>query len=200
MFGKVWYEGYAKPEYVWQSTGGTDDFEPKMSLVPLIFGTIKATFYALVFAIPLAVFGALYTSQFVHPSIKAKVKPTVEIMAALPSVVIGFIAGLWLASRVEAHLVPVLLLILFLPLAGTAGVLFWDRLPYELRRRLRPGMELFVILPLLVAGCRRRLRDRARGGGRGLRRRRQAVAVDGPRARLRPAQQRRGRPRAWASR
>jgi phosphate transport system permease protein len=124
-----------------------------MSLVPLIFGTIKATFYALAFAIPLAVFGALYTSQFVHPSIKAKVKPTVEIMAALPSVVIGFIAGLWLASRVEAHLVPVLLLILFLPLAGTAGVLFWDRLPYGLRHRLRPGMELFVILPLLVLGA-----------------------------------------------
>jgi phosphate transport system permease protein len=153
MFGKVWYEGYAKPEYVWQSTGATDDFEPKMSLVPLVFGTIKATFYALVFAIPLAVFGALYTSQFVHPTIKAKVKPTVEIMAALPSVVIGFIAGLWLASRVEAHLVPVLLLIIFLPLAGTAGVLFWDRLPYGLRRRLRPGMELFVILPLLVLGA-----------------------------------------------
>ena len=153
MFGKVWYEGYAQPEYVWQSTGATDDFEPKMSLVPLVFGTIKATFYALAFAIPLAVFGALYTSQFVHPSIKAKVKPTVEIMAALPSVVIGFIAGLWLASRVEAHLVPVLLLILFLPLAGTAGVLFWDRLPYGLRRRLRPGMELFVILPLLVLGA-----------------------------------------------
>jgi phosphate transport system permease protein len=152
LFGKVWYEGYPRPEYVWQSTGGTEDFEPKMSLVPLIFGTIKATFYALVFAIPLAVMGALYTSQFVHPSIKAKVKPTVEIMAALPSVVIGFIAGLWLASRVEAQLVPVLLLIVFLPVAGTAGVLFWDRLPYGLRRRLRPGTELFVILPLLLVG------------------------------------------------
>jgi len=152
VLGKVWYEGYPQPEWVWQSTGATDDFEPKMSLVPLIFGTIKATFYALAFAIPLAVFGALYTSQFVHPSIKAKVKPTVEIMAALPSVVIGFIAGLWLASRVEAHLIPVLLLIVFLPLFGTAGVLFWDRLPYGLRHRLRPGTEVFVILPLLVLG------------------------------------------------
>ena len=152
MFGKVWYEDYPRPEYVWQSTGGTDDFEPKLSLVPLIFGTIKATFYALVFAIPLSVMGALYTSQFVHPSIKAKVKPTVEIMAALPSVVIGFIAGLWLASRVEAQLVPVLLLNVFLPLSGTAGILFWDRLPYALRRRLRPGMEVLLILPLLVVG------------------------------------------------
>ena len=36
----------------------------------------------------------------------ARVKPTVEIMAALPSVVLGFLAGLWLAPRVEAHLVP----------------------------------------------------------------------------------------------
>jgi phosphate transport system permease protein len=152
VLGKVWYEGYSKPEYVWQSTGATDDFEPKMSLVPLVFGTIKATFYALVFAIPIAVFGALYTSQFVHPAIKAKVKPTVEIMAALPSVVIGFIAGLWLASRVEASLVPVLLLLVFLPLFGTAGVLFWDRLPHGLRRRLRPGTEIAVILPLLLVG------------------------------------------------
>ena len=57
----------SQPEYVWQSTGATDDFEAKFSLVPLIFGTIKGTFYALLFAIPLAVFGALYTSQFVHP-------------------------------------------------------------------------------------------------------------------------------------
>jgi len=108
LFGRVWYEGYHARDYVWQSTGATDDFEPKLSLVPLIFGTIKATLYALVFAMPLAVFGALYTSQFVHPRIKARVKPTVEIMAALPSVVIGFIAGLWLASRVETHIPPML--------------------------------------------------------------------------------------------
>jgi phosphate transport system permease protein len=110
LFGKVWYEGYSQPEYTWQSTGGTDDFETKFSLVPLVFGTIKGTVYALLFAIPLAVMGALYTSQFMHPTIKAKVKPTVEIMAALPSVVVGFIAGLWLASRVEKQIVPVLLM------------------------------------------------------------------------------------------
>ena len=152
VWGKVWYEGYSEPEYVWQSTGGTDDFEPKLSLVPLVFGTIKATFYALIFAVPLSVMAALYTSQFVHPRIRARVKPTVEIMAALPSVVIGFIAGLWLSSRVEAAVVPVLLLVVFLPLFGTAGVLFWERLPHALLKRLRPGMELLVILPLLLAG------------------------------------------------
>ncbi len=154
LFGKVWYEGYSKPEYTWQSTGGTDDFETKFSLVPLVFGTIKGTVYALLFAIPLAVLGALYTSQFMHPKVKAKVKPTVEIMAALPSVVVGFIAGLWLASRVERQIVPVLLMIVLLPLFGTLGVLFWDRLPRGFRQRLKPGMEIAVIIPLVfLGGC-----------------------------------------------
>jgi phosphate transport system permease protein len=152
LFGKVWYEGYAAPEYVWQSTGATDDFEPKMSLVPLVFGTIKGTFYALIFAIPLAVLGALYTSQFVHPSIRARIKPTVEIMAALPSVVIGFVAGLYLASVVERNLVAVMLLVIFLPLSGTSGFLLWNVLPYALRRRVKVGAELLVILPLLIIG------------------------------------------------
>ena len=153
LFGKVWYEGYAQPEYVWQSTGATDDFEPKFSLVPLIFGTIKGTLYAMLFAVPLAIMGALYTSQFAHPSIRQRIKPMVEIMAALPSVVVGFIAGLWLASRVEMHVVPVLLMFAFLPAMGTAGVLVWDRLPHGLRKRLKPGMELAVIVPLAALGA-----------------------------------------------
>jgi phosphate transport system permease protein len=152
LFGKVWYEGYAKAEYVWQSTGGTDDFESKFSLVPLIFGTIKGTIYALIFAVPLAIMGALYTSQFMHPSLKARVKPTVEIMAALPSVVVGFIAGLWLASRVERQVVPLLLMVALVPAFGTAGILLWGRLPSAFARRLRPGMEIALILPLLVLG------------------------------------------------
>jgi phosphate transport system permease protein len=152
LFGKVWYEGYPEPSYVWQSTGATNAFEAKLSLVPLMFGTLKATFYALVFAIPLAVFGALYTSQFVHPAVKAKIKPTVEIMAALPSVVIGFVAGLLLAGLVERHVVAVLLMLATLPAAGTAGILIWGALPRTLRRRFKPGSEVALIVPMLVLG------------------------------------------------
>jgi phosphate transport system permease protein len=150
IFGKVWYEGYGQPEYVWQSTGATDDFEAKFSLVPLIFGTIKGTFYALLFAIPLAVFGALYTSQFVHPAIRSKIKPVVEIMAALPSVVIGFLAGLYLASVVERNLTAIFLMPVLLPLFGTAGVFIWRVLPRPLVRRLPAGTEVVLIVPLLV--------------------------------------------------
>ena len=57
IFGKIWYEGYPKPDYTWQSSSGSDAFEPKLSLVPLIFGTIKATVYSLLFAIPMALLG-----------------------------------------------------------------------------------------------------------------------------------------------
>ncbi|HUG54166.1 MAG TPA: ABC transporter permease subunit [Vicinamibacteria bacterium] len=152
LFGRVWYEGYGRPEYVWQSTGATNDFEAKFSLVPLVFGTLKGTFYALLFAIPLAVLGALYTSQFVHPSIRARIKPTVEIMAALPSVVIGFVAGLYLAPLIERYVVAVVLMMVLVPLCGTAGVLLWARLPEKFARRLKAGMELALILPAALLG------------------------------------------------
>ena len=149
LFGKVWYEGYAKPEYAWQSTAATDDVETKFSLVPLVFGTMKGTLYAMIFAVPLAVFAALYTSQFMDPAFRSKVKPTVEIMAALPSVVVGFLAGLYLASVVEKNLVAVLVMLPLLPLVGTAGIFLWRLLPLRLVGGLRAGSELLLIIPLL---------------------------------------------------
>ncbi len=152
LFGKVWYEGYDKPEYVWQSTGGTDDFEPKISLTPLVYGTLKGTFYALIIAIPLALFGALYASQFMHPTLKSYVKPTVEIMAALPSVVLGFIAGLWLAPAVE-RIVPGLFLLPFVE-AGLIllVVYFWRFMPGGMRTKIRAGTEVFLLIPLVFFG------------------------------------------------
>jgi phosphate transport system permease protein len=153
LFGRVWYEGYARPEHVWQSTGGTDDFEAKFSLTPLVYGTLKGTVYALLFAVPLALLAALYVSEFMHPSVKAYVKPVVEIMAALPSVVLGFLAGLWLAPIVE-RVVPGLFLI---PLVETAcilaALLLWRAVPLAVRRRLRPGMEVFLLVPVVLVGA-----------------------------------------------
>ena len=46
LWGKVWYENYTEPEFVWQSSAATNEFEPKFSLTPLVFGTIKAAAYA----------------------------------------------------------------------------------------------------------------------------------------------------------
>lgn len=142
LFARVWYEGYERPEYAWQSTGGTDDFEPKLSLTPLLIGTLKGTFYSLLLAIPLGVLGAMYASQFMHPSLLRFVKPTVEIMAALPSVVLGFLAGLWLAPRVEAAFPALILLLVAMPAAVLLAGAAWRAVPAHLRNRLRAGAEV----------------------------------------------------------
>ena len=123
LFGKVWYEGYSEPAYVWQSTGGTDDFEAKFSLTPLIFGTLKGT------VVRAALRGAAGAPrralrQRVHaPGREGYVKPAVEIMAALPSVVLGFLAGLWLAPVVERIVPGLFLLPLVLPLCDPGRLL-----------------------------------------------------------------------------
>lgn len=153
LLGKVWYEGYAKPEFVWQSTGGTDDFEPKFSLIPLILGTLKGTLYAMLIAVPLALFGAVYTSQFTHPAIKNFVKPTVEIMAALPSVVIGFLAGLWLAPLLEKILPGVLLMFFIIPVMVAFGAFLWKLIPKLIKFTPRTGYELIFIFPLILLGA-----------------------------------------------
>lgn len=152
LFGKVWYEGHDEPKYEWQSTGGTDDFESKFSLVPLTIGTLKGAFYGLLFAIPVAVLAALYTSQFMHYRTRALVKPTVEIMAALPSVVIGFLAGLWLAPALENHVVSVATMFLVIPTLVLVSAMLWHQLPQNMRLRIPHGMELTLIIPVVLLG------------------------------------------------
>jgi phosphate transport system permease protein len=97
LWSKVWYENYSEPEYVWQSSASSNEFEPKFSLTPLAFCTLKAALYAMLFALPLALMGAAFTAYFMSPSLRRMVKPAIEIMAALPTVILGFLAGLWFA-------------------------------------------------------------------------------------------------------
>ena len=150
LFGKLWYEGASEPKYEWQSTGGTDDFEPKLSLIPLIVGTLKGTFYALLFALPVALLAALYTSVFLEPRYKRLVKPVMEIMASLPSVVLGFIAALWLAPLLETRVPSVIATIILVPAAAFLFGWLWSGLPYEKRRRIRYGYEFFVFVPVFL--------------------------------------------------
>ncbi|MBL8749995.1 MAG: ABC transporter permease subunit [Planctomycetes bacterium] len=133
VFRPVWYEGAAGPAHAWQSTGGSDDFEPKLGLMPLIFGTLKATFYCLLFGVPLALLAAIYTSEFLHPRWRSRVKPAIELMASLPSVVLGFLAGLVLAPFVSEHLTAVLLSVLVVPFVFVIGAQVWQQAPPWLR-------------------------------------------------------------------
>ncbi len=146
LFLPVWYEGYAAPKWVWQTTGGTDAFEPKMSLWPLIFGTLKATLYALLFSVPIALMAAVYVSQLAPAWLQSIVKPTIELMAAVPSVVVGFIAALWLAPRLEAALFAALVTLICLPLSVFVALLAWRVLPVTFRRSAGAGSELVALL------------------------------------------------------
>jgi phosphate transport system permease protein len=150
LFGKLWYEGASEPKYEWQSAGGTDDFEPKLSLMPLIVGTLKGTFYALLFALPVALLAALYTAIFLEPRYKRMVKPAMEIMASLPSVVLGFIAALWFAPLLETRVPSVIAMIVLVPTAAFLFGWLWSGLPYEKRRKIRFGYEFFVFVPILL--------------------------------------------------
>lgn len=150
LFGKVWYEGYPKPEYTWQSSSGDDAFEEKISLIPLIFGTIKGTVYSLIFAIPIAVLGAIFTSEFIGPQVRSVVKPAMEMMASLPSVVLGFVAALILAPIVETWIAAVLLTFMLIPFLLLLSAYLWQVMPPRVSLPLsgfpKLGLVFFVII------------------------------------------------------
>ena len=149
IFGKSWYEGYPEPSFTWQSSSGTDLFEPKFSLVPLIFGTLKATVYSLMFALPIALLAAIYTSEFVHRRVRATVKPVMEMMESLPTVVIGFIAALILAPLVESWIAAVVLGFVALPFGLMLAAYIWQVLPPQLALKLN-GIPKFVFMFVVV--------------------------------------------------
>ncbi|MGI2197655.1 ABC transporter permease subunit [Shewanella baltica] len=149
MWDKVWYEGYPEPKYVWQSTSGSDDFEAKLSLMPLAYGTMKAAFYAMLFAVPLAIAGAIYTAYFMSPKVRGFVKPTIEIMEALPTVILGFLAGLWLAPLIEEHLPGILILLILLPTSILASAYGWSQLPAAWKQRLPEVYQELMLIPVV---------------------------------------------------
>lgn len=137
LFRPVWYEGARKPEHVWQSSSGTDDFEPKLGLVPLVFGTIKATVFSLLFGVPVALLAAVFTSEFLNPRMRSRIKPMVEMMASLPSVVLGFLAALVFAPIVSRVLPAFLSAFITVPLAFFAGAYLWQLLPRQFALRIQ---------------------------------------------------------------
>ncbi len=149
LWSQVWYESRRGPEYLWQSSAATGDFEPKFSLTPLALGTLKASFYAMLFAIPLAILGAIYTGYFMSAGMRQLVKPSIEIMGALPTVILGFLAGLWLAPFVESHLLGVFAIPLAVAIAVILASYLWSRLPAGLCRRVPEGSEAALLLPVV---------------------------------------------------
>lgn len=149
LFWPVRYEGYERADVVWQSSGGSAGFEPKLSLLPLILGTLKGAMYALLFSAPLALAGALYVNQFAPRRLREVVKPVIELMAAVPSVVVGFLTALFLAPLVREHLLVSVSVLLTAPIIAALALL-WSLAPPRWQRRLAGPWELAVVLVLLV--------------------------------------------------
>lgn len=150
FFGRVWYEGGHGPEYRWQSTGGSDEYEPKLSLIPLIIGTLKGTVYAMLFAIPIALLAAIYTSEFMHPRFKLYIKPTMELMAALPSVILGFLAALWLAPLIEDKIPSVICVLMAIPLSAVIVAQLIRRSTPSQKKWIPNGYEFLYFIPILL--------------------------------------------------
>jgi len=91
------WTGYDKPEYIWQPIGNIH----KYNIVPLIVGSLKTTLVGLLFAVPLALGAAIYVSQLARPSVKEWVKPGIELLSGIPSVVMGTFALIVMASFLQ---------------------------------------------------------------------------------------------------
>ncbi len=150
LWQKVWYEGYAEPSYTWQSSSSASDFEPKFSLAPLAFGTLKAAFYAMLFAVPIAIMAAMFAGFFMAPKMRQAVKPTIELLEALPTVIIGFLAGLWLAPYLEKHMPSFFLVLLLMPLLVFLFGYLWSRAPDVIRNRVPEGWQAALLIPVVL--------------------------------------------------
>ncbi|GAA0376360.1 hypothetical protein GCM10009092_45630 [Bowmanella denitrificans] len=150
LWQKVWYEGYAQPDYVWQSSAAEDISQAKYSLVPLVIGSLKAALLALIIAIPLAVGAAIYTAYFVPARLRNWLKPGIELLEAVPSVVIGFIAAIWLIPIVEDYLLGMLLFLVFLPISLLLLALVQKPLSRGMSLRWQSGWELLLMIPLVL--------------------------------------------------
>lgn len=150
LWQEVWYESYPKPDYIWQSSSASNDFEPKYSLTPLVFGTLKAAFYAMLVAMPLALMGAIYTAYFMAPAMRQYVKPTIELMGALPTVILGFLAGLWMAPFIEKHLAGIFALLMIIPLGVMLFAFLWQHLPKKILYKVPDGWDAALLIPVIV--------------------------------------------------
>ncbi|QGJ71896.1 ABC transporter permease subunit [Planctomycetales bacterium 10988] len=145
----VWYEEELRPSHVWQS-GDTQGFQPKLGLVPLIFGTFKATFFSLLFAVPLAILAALYSSEYLAPRARLPLKSTLELMASIPSVVLGMFAALVFAPWLQESLAFLIATIFWIPpvLSLAAHLDSWLPRWYWLER-----LHLALTLMMLLLAC-----------------------------------------------
>jgi phosphate transport system permease protein len=100
---------------------------------------------------PLAICGAIFTAYFMAPPMRSLVKPMIEIMEALPTVILGFLAGLWLAPFVELHLPGVFGILVLMPVGIILFSLAWWKIPASVKAMIPDGWQAAVlIIPVIL--------------------------------------------------
>lgn len=150
LWQQIRYEGWTQPEYIWQTATAGTAVQGKYSLVPLTLGTLKAAFYAMLVAIPLAVLAAVYTSCFLAEPLRTRLSQGIESLALFPTVIIGFLAAIWLAPLLEQQLLALGLFLASLPLLVLGLARLWPKLPAWCQKLPGSGWELPLLIILLV--------------------------------------------------
>ncbi|MFP2904498.1 phosphate ABC transporter permease subunit PstC [Pyxidicoccus sp. 3LFB2] len=83
--------------FTWQPVSNI----PKVSMIPLFIGTLKTTAVSMLVAVPVGVFGALYAAEFAPRRLRELLKPVIELLAGIPSVVLGFFALMVMATFLQ---------------------------------------------------------------------------------------------------
>jgi phosphate transport system permease protein len=151
FFSPIWYEGYRTPQHVWQSSTGNVEGEYKFGFMPLVFGTLKATFYSMLIGAPIALMAAIFGSEFMSSRWRARVKPVIELMASVPSVVLGFIGALVLAPILRENLMMCLLSVVMILFLFLLAAHLWLIIPSTIAIRLR-RLRLPVMFALIPIG------------------------------------------------
>ena len=115
----VHYGGYEEPGYFWLPLPASEEAEPKYSLAPLLFGTFKGAVLALIFAVPLSMGAAIYVGFFMSEIQRRRIRPTIELLTAFPTVVLGAIGLFWVAPYFEYFLAGLIGVAVVFPLLAT---------------------------------------------------------------------------------
>ncbi len=84
FFGTVWDPRFA--------AAGSTDSSGQFGLLPLLLGTLYIGFVAMLFAVPVGLFSAIYMAEYATPTVRSVVKPLLEVLAGIPTIVYGFFA------------------------------------------------------------------------------------------------------------
>jgi phosphate transport system permease protein len=94
-------ESRVRPSYLAHDNWQPNSQYPRYGIYPIIVGTLKTTFVALLIAIPLSILAALYSAFFAPKWVREYLKPAIEVLAGFPSVVLGFFCLMTVATLVQ---------------------------------------------------------------------------------------------------